>query len=318
MGTVMKILVAEDDKVSRLLLVRTLEKQGYRVLSAEDGVEGWKIFEEEKEEIQIAILDWNMPRMNGLELCRKIRESHGIHYVYVMFLTGKTDVEDIVQGLETGADDYLTKPFDKRELLSRLNVGMRIVELESTLKEANKKLHYLAITDGLTAVFNRRALLERLGDELSRASREKQHFCLAMLDIDHFKSVNDNYGHRAGDKILVGIVDRIKSQLRPYDIMGRYGGEEFLLGIINSDPGTSKEVAERICTSISRRPFELEGKKLNVSVSIGTVSVIPPQEPQEDDIIGLLDLMIRAADDALYEAKDTGRNKVVSAKPLCV
>ncbi|MEA1935727.1 MAG: diguanylate cyclase [Thermodesulfobacteriota bacterium] len=304
----MKILIAEDEKISRMVLIRTLEKRGYEVLSARDGQEGWEIFQKEKENISIAILDWMMPGMDGLELCRRIKEAAISHYVYVIFLTGKRDIEDIVEGLETGADDYLTKPFDKRELFSRVEVGQRIVDLEKALQESNRKLHEMAVTDSLTGIFNRRAILERLGDELSRAGREKPPLCLMMLDIDHFKRVNDEHGHAVGDKVLVEVVNRVNSQLRPYDVMGRYGGEEFLLGMPGADPENSRKIAERIRTSICEKPFETDDKKLNVSISLGVTSIVPSRD---SDTNNLLEAVIKTADDALYKAKETGRNRVV-------
>ena len=304
----MKILIVEDEKISRMILLRALEKQGYEVLVAEDGQEGWEIFQKEKEDIYLAILDWMMPKMDGLKLCHRIKKSQVSHYVYVMFLTGKSDVKDIVEGLGTGADDYLTKPFDTRELLSRIKVGLKIIELEKALKEANRKLHILATTDGLTGILNRRAILERLLDELSRAGREKKPLCLIMFDIDRFKNVNDTYGHDAGDKVLIEVVDRVKSELRPYDIMGRYGGEEFLLGIPETDLKTCKIIAERFRTCICERPFEIYDKRLKVSISLGISNTIPSRNC---DINNLLETMIKSADDALYKAKETGRNKVV-------
>ncbi|MDO9529436.1 MAG: diguanylate cyclase [Syntrophales bacterium] len=304
----MKILIAEDETISRMILIRTLENRGYEVLSARDGQEGWEIFQKEKEDISIAILDWMMPGMNGLELCKRIKEAVTSHYVYVIFLTGKKDIENIVEGLEAGADDYLTKPFDRRELFSRIEVGQRIVDLERALNESNRKLHQMAVTDSLTGIFNRRAILERLGDELSRAGREKIPLCLIMLDIDHFKRVNDEYGHIVGDNVLVEVVNRVKSQLRSYDIMGRYGGEEFLLGVPGANPEAGRKIAEKLRTCICERPFEIDDKRLNVSISLGVTSIVPSRDGNTNDFI---EVMIKTADDALYKAKETGRNRVV-------
>ncbi len=304
----MKILIAEDDKVSRMVLIRTLEKRGYEVLSARDGQEGWEIFQKEKGNISIAILDWMMPGINGLELCRRIKEAATSHYVYVIFLTGKKDIEDIVEGLKTGADDYLTKPFDKRELSYRVEVGQRIVELEKALKESNQKLHEMAVTDSLTGIFNRRAILERLRNEISRAGREKSQLCLMILDIDHFKRVNDEHGHTVGDQTLIKVVNRINFQLRPYDTMGRYGGEEFLLCFPGVNPEAGRKIAERVRTCICKKPFEIDDKRFNVSISLGVTSIVPSTDGDTND---LLEAMIKTADDALYKAKNAGRNRVV-------
>lgn len=303
----MKVLIAEDENISRMVLAKALANHGYEVLQAHDGQEAWAIFQKEKEDIYIAILDWQMPKMDGIELCQRIKDASLSHYVYVIFLTGKKDIDSIVEGLETGADDYLTKPFDRRELLSRLKVGLRLIEFEKALREANEKLHTLAITDGLTGISNRRAIFERLRSEISRAVRGNSLFCLIMLDIDHFKKVNDTYGHGAGDKVLVEIVNRIKSELRPHDDIGRYGGEEFLVGISKADSKISRVIAERLRTCVCERPFQIEDRKIDVSISLGVVNFMPSRD---HDINDLLEAMIKAADIALYKAKEAGRNRV--------
>ena len=303
----MKVLVAEDEKISRMVLAKALANHGYKVLQAHDGQEAWDIFQKEKEDIYIAILDWQMPKMDGIELCQRIKDASLSHYVYVIFLTGKKDIDSIVEGLETGADDYLPKPFDRRELLSRLKVGLRLIEFEKALREANEKLHTLAITDGLTGISNRRAILESLRSEISHAVRENSPFCLIMLDIDHFKKINDTYGHSAGDKVLVEIVNRMKSALRPYDVIGRYGGEEFVVGISKTDSKINRVIAERLRTCICERPFQIEDRKIDVSISLGVVNFMPSRD---DDINDLLEAMIKAADIALYKAKEAGRNRV--------
>jgi len=303
----MKLLIVEDEKTIRMTLQRLLETQGYDVLAAENGREGWEIFEKEKDDIYFAILDWMMPEMNGLELCRRIKESSVSHYIYVMFLTGKKDVESIIEGFETGADDYITKPFNRREILARLSVGERIVDLEKKLKEKNELLHILAIKDGLTGILNRRALFERLEEELSRSDRIRNPLCLIMLDIDHFKKVNDVHGHVMGDKVLVEVVNRINSVLRPYDIIGRYGGEEFLVGASVPDPETGRKIAERIRACVGERPFEIDGEHLNVRISLSVTSIMPSGNGDADNI---LEAAIKSADSALYRAKEKGRNRV--------
>jgi diguanylate cyclase (GGDEF)-like protein len=304
----MKVLIAEDENVSRMVLAKALADCEYEILQACDGREAWDIFQNEKEDIYIAVLDWQMPGMNGIELCQKIKDASLSHYVYVIFLTVKRDIEDIVQGLETGADDYLTKPFDRRELVSRIKVGLRLIEFEKALREANQRLHTLATTDALTGIYNKRGVFDRISGEISRSVREKFPFCLIMLDIDHFKKINDTYGHIAGDKVLVKIANRIKSILRPYDVIGRYGGEEFIIGIPRADSKISKVTAERIRTCICERPFQVEGRKIDVSISLGVIDFMPSREY---DINDLLAAMIKAADIALYKAKKAGRNRVI-------
>jgi two-component system chemotaxis response regulator CheY len=187
-------------------------------------------------------------------------------------------------------------------------VGHRIVELEKALQESNQKLHEMAVTDSLTGIFNRRAIFERLGTEFSRAGREKTPLCLIMLDIDHFKRVNDEHGHTVGDKVLVEVVNRINSQMRPYDITGRYGGEEFLLGVPGANPEAGRRIAERIRTCICERLFEIDDKRFNVSISLGITSIVPPRDSGSNN---LLEAMIKATDNALYKAKEAGRNRVI-------
>lgn len=307
----MKILLAEDIAVTRKLVKKILEDKGYEVMEARDGQEAWEIFQKEKEKINIALVDWSMPRLNGLQLCKKIKTSEIPGYVYTIFLTGKVEVDNVVEGLKAGADDYVTKPFDKRELISRIDVGKRFIQLHHKLREANHKLHILSITDGLTRILNRRALLERLEEELHRAGRENVFFCLIMLDIDHFKRVNDEYGHQAGDKVLVEVVNRVKSKLRPYDIIGRYGGEEFMVGILGADKEEGLKKAEDFRRSVEEKEFEYSDKKLKITISLGVT--YQKIGDTRNEIPQLLDDLTKKADDALYKAKETGRNKVVCA-----
>ena len=304
----MKALVVEDDLSTRLLIKKIVENEGYEVLEAEDGHEGWSIFQKEKDNIYIALLDWMMPKMDGIELCRRIRKTPVKHYVYIMFLTSMRDIEDIVEGLETGGDDYMTKPFVREELISRIRVGGRIAVLQRKLNEANRKLHILAITDPLTGILNRREFLKRLQVEIYRVSREKKFYSLIMLDIDHFKRVNDTLGHTAGDMVLIEIADRLKTELRPYDLIGRYGGEEFLIGTPGANSEIRRNIAERIRASICKKPFHAGNKELDITASLGITSAIPAGNKK--DMIHFLKDMIERADSALYRAKNAGRNRV--------
>jgi len=289
----MKALVVEDDLSTRLIIKKIVEKEGYEVLEAEDGHEGWSIFQKEKDNIYIALLDWMMPKMDGIELCRLIRKTPVTHYIYIMFLTSKRDIKDIVEGLETGGDDYMTKPFIREEFVSRIRVGGRIAVLQRKLNEANRKLQVLAITDPLTGILNRREFLKRLQVEIYRVSRDKKFYSLIMLDIDHFKRVNDTLG----------------AKLRPYDLIGRYGGEEFLIGAPGANSEIGRNIAERIRSSICKKPFHAGNKELDITASLGVTSTIPAENKK--DIIHLLEDMIERADSALYRAKDAGRNRVM-------
>lgn len=305
----MKALVAEDDLVTRLIIKHIVENEGYEVLEAENGYEGWKIFQKEKHNIYLTILDWMMPEMDGIELCRRIRSASVPHYIYVMFLTSKGNLEAIVEALETGSDNYMTKPFARKELASRIRVGGRIALLQRNLNETNRKLYVLANTDPLTGILNRREFLKRLRVEIYRVSCEKKSYSLIMLDIDHFKSVNDTLGHTKGDIVLIEIADRIKAKIRPYDLIGRYGGEEFLIGIAGANSETGKNIAERIRSSICKKPFKAGNKKLDISASLGLTSAIPTGT--KNAMIYIMEDMIEKADSALYRAKNAGRNRVV-------
>ncbi|MCD4804091.1 MAG: diguanylate cyclase [Desulfobacterales bacterium] len=306
----MKALIVEDNLSTRQIIKKTAESEGYEVLEARDGYEGWSIFQKEKDNIYIALLDWMMPEMDGLELCRRIRKASVTHYVYILFLTSKRGIEDIVKGLETGGDDYMTKPFARKELVSRIRVASRISVLERKLNDANSKLHILAITDPLTGLLNRRELLKRLQDEIYRVSRDKKFYSLIMLDIDHFKRVNDTLGHTAGDMVLIEIADRLKAALRPYDVIGRYGGEEFLIGVPGAKNESRKKIAERIRASISNKPFKIGDNKLDITISLGLTSAVPAGNKK--DMSHILGAMIEKADSALYRAKNAGRNMVIA------
>ena len=306
----MKALIVEDDPGTRLIIKKAAESAGYEVLEAQNGYQGWMIFQKEKDNIYIAILDWLMPEMDGIELCRRIRKASVTYYIYILFLTSKRDIVAIVKGLETGGDDYMTKPFAREELTSRIRVAGRVAVLERKLNQANRKLHVLAITDPLTRILNRRELFRRLEGEIYRASREKKPYSLIMTDIDYFKRVNDTLGHAAGDSVLIEIADRIRAELRPYDIIGRYGGEEFLIGTPGADAETGKNIAKRISGSICKKPFHTGNGEIDLTASFGVTSTIPTGN--EKDMIHLLEAMIESADSALYRAKNAGRNRVIA------
>ncbi len=303
----MKILVVEDDPISCKILKRILENEGYKVITAKDGKEGLELFSRWKNEIGLLIVDWIMPKMDGLELCKKIRKENPFHYVYIIFLSSKIEKKDIVAGLNAGGDDYLTKPFDPEELLSRVKVGFRIINLERALKEANEKLKVLATIDELTGILNRRALFERLREEISRTLREKTCICFVMADIDHFKRINDEYGHILGDKVLFEVVKRLKEKLRPYDVIGRYGGEEFLIAISKVCGKDIKNIAERLRSSVSSKPFYIDGKELCITISLGVSCEKLSGKKEIEDVLNDL---LKKSDNALYNAKNRGRNCV--------
>jgi len=296
-----RILVAEDDPVSRRLLEVFLVKWGFEVVLATTGVEALQLLER-MDAPRLALLDWMMPGMEGVQVCRKLREFKDRPYVYVMLLTARTQKEDLLQGLESGADDYLTKPFDSQELRARLHVGQRILDLQDKLIAAGEELLFRATHDNLTGISNRGVIMDTMRRERSRQERGGSAFAIVMADIDHFKYVNDTYGHLAGDAVLQEVARCMTNLIRPYDAVGRYGGEEFLIVVPSSDAMGALGLAERIRKGIEATAIVAEGAQITITASFGVAVSTPGQllDPQE---------MLRLADDALYRAKANGRNR---------
>ena len=299
------ILVAEDDPVSRKLLEKTLVKAGYKVVSVENGRKALEVFKETF--FPIVLTDWMMPEMDGLELCRAIREDTSKGYVFIVLLTVKDSKDDIVLGLEAGADDYLTKPFNNAELIARIKTGIRILELERALKQANEENRILSITDPLTEIYNRCYLNQHFSEEIKRARRYNRPLSLILCDIDHFKKVNDTYGHQIGDQVLKEFVRCIKESIR-YDVdwVVRYGGEEFIVVLPETDLRGACFVAERLRNIIAGRTIEVKDKVIHITASFG-VSSIDSTTP-DDKIFS--SAIIDEADRCLYLAKQEGRNRV--------
>jgi two-component system, cell cycle response regulator len=303
----MKVLVADDSLVMRRLLESTLAGWGYEVVSAKDGREAW-VSLQEQDSPRLAILDWMMPVYSGLELCRLTRQLDRQDYTYIILLTSRGLREDIVEGLSAGADDYVVKPFDQHELEVRLRAGRRIIELQAQLVKAQAALREQATRDALTKAWNRGSILEILEHELERGRREQRSLGLMMMDLDHFKLVNDGYGHLTGDYVLREAAHRMTMTMRSYDSFGRYGGEEFLIVVPGSDESSLRAHAERLRAAIESEPFRVSGGSIRVTASFGASAVGPDQDVTTDQLI-------RAADDALYEAKRKGRNEVAFMAP---
>jgi len=291
----MGILIAEDDAVSRRMLEATLKKWGYDVVVAEDGDKAWEVLQRE-DAPRLAILDWVMPGLHGPQICRAVRSLGDQRYVYLLLLTAKSEKEDLVKGLEAGADDFLTKPFDAEELRARLRAGIRILDLQETLRVQ-------ATHDSLTGLWNRGATLDLLRRELSRGERQGTPVTVIMADIDHFKQVNDMYGHLTGDMVLREVAHRLSSAVRGYDVTGRFGGEEFLIVFPGCAVASAAAQAERLRACINREPVDTPEGPIPVTLSLGVAASEPVTEVDPD-------LLLRAADTALYRAKSRGRNCV--------
>lgn len=299
----MKVLIADDDEVLRHILQSTLARWGYEVVTCRNGVEAWRLLQSD-EAPKMAILDWIMPGMDGIEVCREIRRRVTEPYVYLLLLTAKVRKEDVVTGMEAGADDYLAKPFDPEELKVRLRAGKRILDLQAALVEARERLRYQATHDSLTGLLNRPAIIDALKNELERASRQDSALTLIMADIDHFKEINDSHGHAVGDAVLAEAARRMRAAIRAYDTVGRYGGEEFLFIMPGCGAADASIQTDRLRQAITESPIELPRLSVSFTISMGCVT-------QEDGMLKDVDELIQEADSALYQAKSLGRNRVV-------
>lgn len=303
----MRILVAEDDAISRTLLERTLQRAGYDVTAVADGA--CALAELTRPDApRLALLDWVMPEKDGVEVCREVRRRNEQAYTYLILLSSRESKQDIVAGLESGADDYLTKPFDVDELKARLRTGERILELEDRLVEARESMRFQATHDLLTSLWNRGVVLELVTRDVLRSRRDGSCIAIMMCDIDHFKSFNDQYGHAAGDEVLREVARRLQLSVRSYDMVGRYGGEEFLVALNRCDPGSAVSRAENLRAVISNKPFPVGDKRLTASISVGLALSTEFGNCSVDEIV-------HAADMALYAAKAAGRNCVRLAQP---
>jgi two-component system, cell cycle response regulator len=298
----MRVLIADDSLLSRRLLEETLRSWNYEVLVACNGDEAWRILDS-PEAPSLVILDWMMPGHTGPELCQLVRKKGKEPYTYILLLTSRNEKEDVIAGMESGADDYITKPFDNHELKVRLRAGTRIVELQEQLLSTREALRVQATRDYLTNLWNRSAILHELERELARSKREGEPVGVVLGDLDHFKSINDTWGHAAGDLALRQAADRMRGSLRPYDSLGRYGGEEFLLVM----PGASLEdtiwLADRVRVAIRTEPVLWKGDEIPLSCSFGCTSGSGGRTTADE--------LIRVADEALYSAKRSGRDRVV-------
>lgn len=307
-GVPLNVLVADDERMSRTLLERTLTRWGHTVVTATNGDEAWAALTAFSPP-DLALLNWSMPGIDGPELCRRLRALGQEPYLYVLLLTSRSGRHDVVAGLDAGADDFLSLPLDVAELEARLRAGARVMELQRQLIRARDALQVLALRDPLTGLYNRRAVMEGLDRELRRASRAREPVSVLVLDVDHFKQVNDTYGHFVGDAVLREVATRCLSALRPYDSVGRIGGEEFMVVLPGVGVDLTHRLGERVRQAIAETPIGLpDGRVITLTISVGGAG------GPAADLEGA-EGVYQSADAALYRAKAAGRNRVALAGP---
>jgi two-component system cell cycle response regulator len=299
------ILLVEDEPTTRLMTAHQLKKAGYEVVAVANGAEALARLKERF--YPLLITDWEMPEMDGVALCKAVRQAELEGYVYTILLTARDGKANVIEGLRAGADDYLTKPVDDRELIARLATGRRILKLEQSLRAANFQNYLLSITDALTVTYNRRYLMEQLPKEIERASRYRRPLSVVLSDVDHFKKVNDTHGHQAGDQVLKSFAGLLLGSTRKeIDWVARYGGEEFLVVLPETTVADAVSFAEKIRILVAAHGFETSAGVLNVSASFGVAGYDAVTENEDASVDGL----IAYADLCLYRSKETGRNRV--------
>jgi diguanylate cyclase (GGDEF)-like protein len=303
----MKILIAEDDLISSKILQKNLLNWGYYVVPAHSGAEAWQALEDE--ELRMALLDWMMPGMDGIEVCRKIRRRKKYKYTYIILLSAKDRKQDIITGLSSGADDYMTKPVNFLELRARLQTGKRIIDLEDKLIFVQNQLKDLASRDSLTKIWNRSESTKFLSEELERGQREGVPTGVILLDIDHFKKINDFYGHDIGDQALLQVVARLKKKIRKSDKIGRYGGDEIIIILPRCNASEIIKIAERLRLAVAKKGMKTELDIVPLTISAGCAT---------SDVTGTIsaEKFIKFADEALFKAKSQGRNCIVATDGL--
>jgi len=298
-----KVLLVDDEPVQRMLVGRMLTRAGFQVVMAENGEQALSIIS--LDDVSLVVTDWEMPKLDGLSLCRSVRSMGLNRYVYAIVVTSRDAVEHVVMGLQAGADDYLVKPVLEPELLARLNTGKRLLEMERSLRQANAENLRLSITDALTGTFNRRYLMDQLRRELERSQRYNHPLSLMLCDVDHFKRINDTYGHQVGDEVLINFARSLSSSLRDTDWVARYGGEEFVVVLPETRIVDARLAAERCRVQLAAEPFQVGELQVPVTASFGVSGWEPGMTADT-----LLDKLIAAADSGVYASKEGGRNRV--------
>lgn len=297
-----RVLVADDDRLTRAIIKDNLSKAGYRVQEAADGKEAWNILKGE-DPPRLMILDWLMPGIEGVEICRKLRNLSAPPYHYIILLSAKKHQANIIEGLEAGADDYIIKPFDPVELVMRVRAGERILSLQNALLQAQESLRYQAEHDPLTGLLNHGAILQALDRELKTSLGQKKPMAVIMCDVDRFKVINDTYGHSTGDLVLKEVAKRLLKTVKNERTVGRYGGEEFLAFCSGLSTMECLGTAEKLRQAVSSAPISANAHAIPVTISVGLAITLPSESIRGEELIA-------QADSALYQAKALGRNRV--------
>jgi diguanylate cyclase (GGDEF)-like protein len=300
----MRVLIADDHVDASHWLAVLLRCWGYDPVTVHDGLAALSVLRG-PDAPSLAVLDWMMPGLDGIDVCREIRKHSDRLYTYIVLVTGRGGKEQMLDGLKAGADDYLVKPVDPNELHARLNTGRRILTLQEQLLATQRLLREQATRDALTGLWNRAMILEILDRELARSRREGHPVGIIMADLDHFKPINDTHGHIAGDHVLRQAAQRLLTLLRPYDTVGRYGGEEFLVVLPGCDAAAALTLAERLRRCVEAEPMNDDGKEIPLTLSLG-VAAWDGQMTAPD--------LLRTTDSALYRAKSAGRNRALLAE----
>ena len=308
MASELKVLVVDDSPVSRKLVEQALFGQPYSLIFATTGKQAIDLYVQHRP--SLIIMDWMMPDLNGDEICRRLRSITFDTYTHIIMLTGKKDKTSVVEGLQAGADDYLTKPFHEEELLARVAVGFRTVELHRQIQAKNQALQELALTDSMTGLPNRRAIDEWASRELSGAKRNGFSFWVVVADLDRFKHINDTFGHNAGDDVLRHFSKILKTHTRRSDLCGRLGGEEFVIIMTHATRKDVERAAERIRAEFEMAPFTFSGCNMMATASFGIAGFEAGQAQTN------FATLVSQADAALYDAKRSGRNRVEVASPV--
>jgi diguanylate cyclase (GGDEF)-like protein len=305
-GSGLQILVVDDSRVSRKVLEHALSAEPYTLLFAESGEEALRLFHEQKP--AVVIMDWMLPDSSGPELCQRIRADAQNSYTYIILLTSMTEKDSVVKGLTAGADDYLTKPFDASELLARIGVGRRMIDLHREIEEKNRLLEEAARADHLTGLANRRAIEEWAIRQLRGAARHGFPLWVVLTDLDSFKNINDTHGHEVGDAVLKKFAEILKENTRASDLCGRWGGDEFLMILTHVEKENVELPLDRLRKQFGSQIFSFNGQKIKLTASFGIAGFQSGEAPE-------LGALVRQADRALYAAKRAGRDQVKVESP---